>query len=96
MPIAEADLPIVLDLANRFEAIAAAGFAGEPHRDRLTALIRETRARPTIAAGVATALRLMNEAILDSDPDRRFAAKIAILEDAAAALVAQSDLESRA
>lgn len=72
----------VIRYANRFEAIAADGFEGKPYRDRLTALGQEVNRKPGLASGVGAALVVMIDAIEESDPAARFAAKIAILREA--------------
>lgn len=84
----------IIRMANRFEAIAAEGAADAPYSDDLEALAGEVRALPALVAGVATALTIMIDAIEDSDPKRRFAAKVGILREAVD-LLAQSP-ESRA
>ncbi|MBP2301473.1 hypothetical protein [Azospirillum picis] len=72
----------ILDLANRFEAIAADGFEGRPYRPALADLARRTRSRPEVARQVAHALGIMIGLIGDSDPAGRFAVKTAILREA--------------
>lgn len=72
----------ILALANRFEAIAAEGFEGRPYEQDLAELVRQLRGEAGTAPRVAHALTLMVSLIRDSDPAGRFAAKIAILEDA--------------
>lgn len=81
-----ADERQVIDYANRFEAVAADGFEGEPYRDRLDALAAEVRGRGMLAPRVAAALDIMTDAIRRSDPAGRFERKIAILKEAAANL----------
>lgn len=76
----------ILDLANRFESIAADGFDGKPYDDALADLVRRVRARPGAAPRVAHALGIMIELIGESDPAGRFAAKVAILREAVARL----------
>ncbi|MGF7178328.1 hypothetical protein [Azospirillum doebereinerae] len=76
----------ILDLANRFEAIAADGFEGKPYRDALAALAGRVRARAGVAPRVAHALGIMIRLIGESDPTSRFAAKTAILDEAIAML----------
>ncbi len=75
------DIRAVLDLANRFEAIAADGFEGQPYHAALTALAQEVTAQPGMAPRVAHALGIMIDLIGESDPAGRFAAKIAILRE---------------
>ncbi|CAO3418498.1 hypothetical protein [Azospirillum endophyticum] len=72
----------ILDLANRFEAIATDGFEGRPYRPALAELAGRIRERPGMAPRVAHALGVMIQLIGESDPDGRFAAKIAILREA--------------
>ncbi|MBP2228358.1 hypothetical protein J2847_001640 [Azospirillum agricola] len=84
------DNAAVLDLANRFEAIATDGFEGKPHADALADLARRVRAMPGMAPRVAHALGIMIELIGESDPAGRFAAKTAILREAAG-LILESD-----
>lgn len=76
----------ILDLANRFEAIAADGFEGRPYRDDLAALAQQVSAQPGLAPRVAHALGVMIGLIGESDRSGRFAAKIAILREGAALL----------
>jgi len=76
----------ILDLANRFEAIAADGFEGKPYRDALADLARRVRGQPGVAPRVAHALGIMIRLIGESDPTGRFAAKTAILDEAVALL----------
>lgn len=80
------DQAAILDLANRFEAIAADGFEGKPYRDDLAALARRVRARPGTAPRVAHALGVMIGLIGEGDPAGRFAPKTAILREAVALL----------
>ncbi|MFD1626558.1 hypothetical protein [Azospirillum griseum] len=75
------DIRAVLDLANRFEAIAADGFEGRPYRAALAALAQQVTAQPGMAPRVAHALGIMINLIGESDPAGRFAAKIAILRE---------------
>ncbi len=72
----------ILDLANRFEAVAAQGFAGEPYGEALVALARRVRAQPGVAPRVAHALGIMIGLIGEGDPSGRFAVKTAILREA--------------
>lgn len=81
-----ADERLVIDYANRFEAIAAAGFEGEPWRERLVVLVAEVRGRGMLAPRVAAALDIMIDAIRRSDPAGRFERKIAMLREATVAL----------
>ncbi|CAO3415989.1 hypothetical protein [Azospirillum doebereinerae] len=76
----------ILDLANRFEAIAADGFEGKPYQDALADLARRVRAQPETAPRVAHALGIMIRLIGESDPTGRFATKTAILDEAVALL----------
>ncbi|WP_245986411.1 hypothetical protein [Azospirillum thermophilum] len=76
----------VLDLANRFEAIAADGFEGKPYDAALADLVRRIKADPALAAQVAHAVGIMIGMIEDSDPSGRFAYKTAILREAVAQL----------
>lgn len=72
----------ILDLANRFEAIATDGFEGRPYRPALAALATRVREQPGMAPRVAHALGIMIQLIGESDPEGRFATKLAILRDA--------------
>ncbi len=76
----------ILDLANRFEAIAADGFEGRAYAPALADLARRVRETPDTAPRVAHALGIMIRLIGDSDPTGRFAAKTAILDEAVALL----------
>jgi hypothetical protein len=71
-----------LDLANRFESIATDGFEGRPYRTALAGLARHVRGHAGLAPQVAHALGVMIRLIGESDPEGRFAAKIAILQEA--------------
>ena len=73
---------LVIEYANRFEAIAADGFEGKPYEADLADLARRVKAQPGLAARVAHALGIMIGFIEDSDKARRFAPKVAILREA--------------
>ena len=85
-----AEPALIIDFANRFEAIATDGFEGRPYTSALAELVRrvKTHAAPGLALGVAHALGVMAEMIGESDPAGRFGPKIAILREAAALLKA--------
>ncbi|WP_448203677.1 hypothetical protein [Azospirillum sp. sgz302134] len=78
------DTALVIEYANRFEAIAADGFEGNPYEDDLSALARHVKAHaaPDLAPKVAHALGIMIGFIEDGDPANRFAPKVAILREA--------------
>lgn len=76
------DSGLVIEYANRFEAIAADGFEGKPYEADLADLARRVKAQPGLAAGVAHALGIMIGFIEDGDKARRFAPKVAILREA--------------
>jgi hypothetical protein len=84
----------ILDLANRFEAIAAQGFDGEPYEDALGALVRRVRTQPGLAPAVAHVLGIMIDLIGESDPAGRFAVKTAILREAVGRLRAGEGVPS--
>lgn len=77
----------IITYANRFEAVAADGFEGAPYIDDLRDLAEEVRASGGLVQEVANALGIMTDAIRKSDPAGRFAAKIAILDEAILLLV---------
>ncbi|MBK3733952.1 hypothetical protein GAY29_12655 [Azospirillum brasilense] len=76
------DNGLVIEHANRFEAIAAEGFEGHPYRDALAHQAQHVTAHPDLAPRVAHALRMMIGFIEDSDPSKRFGPKVAILREA--------------
>ncbi|MGY0777102.1 hypothetical protein ACW7BC_04400 [Azospirillum argentinense] len=76
------DHSLVIEHANRFEAIAAEGFEGRPYRDALAHSAQHVTAHPDLAPRVAHALRMMIGFIEDSDPAKRFGPKVAILREA--------------
>lgn len=78
----------ILALANRFEALAAEGFDGNPYEEALAGLVGHVRAEAGTAPRVAHALGIMVRLIRESDPAGRFARKIAILEEAISRLAA--------
>lgn len=82
----------VIGFANRFEAIAADGFEGARYRAALEDLARRVKSdpRPELAAAVARAVAIMIDLIEESDPERRFARKTAILREAVQALLESS------
>ncbi|WP_200775275.1 hypothetical protein, partial [Azospirillum argentinense] len=61
------DHSLVIEHANRFEAIAAEGFEGRPYRDALAHSAQHVTAHPDLAPRVAHALRMMIGFIEDSD-----------------------------
>lgn len=81
------DTALIIQFANRFEAIATDGFEGQDIEHSRNALIHELTHRGTLEAGllpaVAHAVGLLAGFIEDSDPGRRFEHKIAILRDMA-------------
>ncbi len=79
-----ADPALVIEHANRFEAVAADGFEGRPYQSDLDQLVERVRAHPVpdLAPKVAHALGIMIGFIEDSDPAGRFAPKVAILRAA--------------
>lgn len=77
------DPAIVIDFANRFEAIATDGFEGKPYKAALADLAGRVKATPGLALAVAHAVDIMAGLIEDTDPQRRFPAKVAILREAA-------------
>ncbi len=89
-----ADPALVIDHANRFEAVATDGFEGRPYRAALGALADRVKADPagTLAPAVARALCIMATLIEEGDRNGRFAAKVAILREAAALLRADGQL----
>ncbi|NUB15364.1 hypothetical protein GAY28_23855, partial [Azospirillum brasilense] len=76
------DHSLVIEHANRFEAIAAEGFEGHPYRDALAHLAQHVTAHPDLAPRVAHALRMLIGFIEDSGPVKRFGPKVEILRDA--------------
>lgn len=83
------DPAVVIDVANRFEAIATDGFEGKPYEAALKALAGRIKATPGLAPAVAHAVGVMAGLIEDSDPQRRFPAKVAILREAVELLRAE-------
>ena len=81
-----ADPALVIDFADRFEAIAADGFEGKPYEADLADLVRRVKAQPDLAPNVAHALSIMIGFIEDGDKPGRFASKVAILREAVALL----------
>ncbi|MBP2294014.1 hypothetical protein [Azospirillum rugosum] len=79
-----ADPALVIEHANRFEAIAADGFEGRPYQPDLDRLAERVRTHPVrdLAPKVAHALGIMIGFIEDGDPAGRFAPKVAILREA--------------
>ena len=79
-----AEPALIIDQANRFEAIATEGFEGRPYAEALAGLTRRVRAHPApgLPAEVARALGIMCAMIEDTDPEGRFAPKVAILREA--------------
>lgn len=75
---------LVIEHANRFEAVAADGFEGKPYESDLDRLAERVRAHPApdLAPKVAHALGIMIGFIEDRDPAGRFAPKVAILREA--------------
>jgi hypothetical protein len=78
------DIALVIQQANRFEAIAADGFDGKPYRAALEAQAAALKAMEPVelAPRVAHALGVMIDMIKESDPANRFARKTAILREA--------------
>lgn len=76
------DHALVIEQANRFEAIAAEGFEGRPYRDALAHLAHHVKAQPELAPQVTHALRVMIGFIEESDRAKRFGPKVAILREA--------------
>lgn len=87
-----ADPALVIEHANRFEAIAADGFEGKPYEADLAGLVARVRTHPArdLAPKVAHALGIMIGFIEDGDTAKRFAPKTAILREAIARLNASS------
>jgi hypothetical protein len=83
-----AEPALIIDFANRFEAVATDGFEGRPYAAALAELVRrvKTHGVPDLAPRVAHALGIMAAMIGESDPAGRFIPKIAILQEAAALL----------
>jgi len=78
----QVDPSVVIRYANRFEAVAAEAMDGVDHIAPVAALAREIRETPGLPAAVANALRIMEEAIVASDPSGRFMVKIEVLREA--------------
>ncbi|WP_207455891.1 hypothetical protein [Azospirillum sp. SYSU D00513] len=80
-----AEPALIIDHANRFEAIATDGFEGRPYAEALADLARRVRAHPApgLPGEVARALGILCAMIEESAPDGRFARKVAILREAA-------------
>lgn len=84
MNAVSADPALVIEHANRFEAIAADGFEGKPYESALADLAQRVRAHPArdLAPKVARALGIMIGFIEDGDKAKRFGPKVAILREA--------------
>ena len=76
---------LIIEFANRFEAIATDGFEGKEIDQSRDALIHELTHRAKVEIGlipaVAHAVGLLARFITDSDPKGRFTEKVAILKD---------------